>query len=88
MTTLTVIFITVLICFELDFFVVLYSKEIGEWLRSKSEELRARAENLRSEHPAYNAGYNAGYTDGEIYGMKKSLHEEDSDLPDRKEGTE
>ena len=88
MTTLSLIFIAVIICVELDFFAVLYFKEISEWLKAKSEELRARAENLRNANPAYNAGYNTGYTNGKIDGMKMFAHEEDPDLPDRKEGTE
>ena len=38
MTTLSLIFIAVIICVELDFFAVLYFKEISEWLKAKSEE--------------------------------------------------
>ena len=88
MTSLAAIFITVIICVELSFFAVLYCNEISEWLKAKSEEVRARAENLRNENPAYNAGYSTGYTDGKIDGMKTFAREEDTDLPDHKEGTE
>ena len=51
MTSLAAIFITVIICVELSFFAVLYCNEISEWLKAKSEEVRARAENLRNENP-------------------------------------
>ena len=88
MSTLTAIFITVLICVEVDFFAVLYSREISEWLKAKSDELRARAESLRNAPPAYNAGYSTGYMDGKIDGMKTFAREEDTEIPDRKEGTE
>ena len=88
MSVLSIIFITILICAEIDFFAVLYCKEISEWLKSKSDEIRARTESLRNENPAYNAGYSTGYTDGKIDGMKTFMREENPDLPDHKEGTE
>ena len=88
MTSLAAIFITVLICVEVDFFAVLYCNEISEWLKAKSEEVRARAGNQRNANSAYDAGYSAGYTDGKIDGMKTFAREEDTDLPDHKEGTE
>ena len=88
MSALAVIFITVLICVEVDFFAVLYCNEISEWLKAKSDEVRARAESLRNANPAYNAGYSTGYTDGKIDGMKTFAREETPDLPDHKEGTE
>ena len=85
MNDLSIIFITILICAEIDFFAVLYCKEISEWLKTKSDEVRARTENIRNANPAYNAGYSRGYTDGKIDGMKAFAQDE---LPDRKEGTE
>ena len=85
MSDLSIIFITILICAELDFFAVLYCKEISEWLKTKSDEVRARTENIRNANPAYNVGYSIGYTDGKIDGMKAFAQDE---LPDRKEGTE
>ena len=85
MSDLSIIFITILICAEIDFFAVLYCKEISEWLKTKSDEVRARTENIRNANPAYNAGYSRGYTDGKIDGMKAFAQDE---LPDRKEGTE
>ena len=92
MTGLTIIFLVILVCFEIDFFAVLYCKEIAEWLKAKSEEIRARAENLREANPAYNAGYSTGYTDGKIDGMKIFASETDTSEPDteiyRKEGSE
>lgn len=78
MSTLTIIFITVIICAELDFFAILYCKEISEWLKAKSEEIRARAENLKNANPAYNAGYSSGYTDGKIDGMQAFAREDDA----------
>lgn len=88
MTTLSVVFVIVIICAEIDFFAVLYCKEISEWLKAKSDELRARAESLRNAPPAYNAGYSKGYMDGKLDGMKAFARGEDTELPDRKEGTE
>ena len=88
MTTLSVVFVIVIICAEIDFFAVLYCKEISEWLKAKSDELRARAESLRNAPPAYNAGYSKGYMDGKVDGMKAFARGEDTELPDRKEGTE
>ena len=95
MSALTIIFITVIICAELDFFAVLYCKEISEWLNAKSEEIRAKAESLRKTNPAYNAGYNTGYMNGKIDGMKASAYgnyANISDEPDteifRKEGSD
>ena len=85
MSDLSIIFITILICAEIDFFAVLYCKEISEWLKTKSDEVRARTENIRNANPAYNVGYSIGYTDGKIDGMKAFAQDE---LPDRKEGTE
>ena len=49
MSALSIIFITVLICAELDFFALLFCKEISEWLNAKSEEIRARAETIRQK---------------------------------------
>lgn len=49
MSTLSIIFITVIICAELDFFALLFCKEIAEWLKAKSEEIRARAEIIRQK---------------------------------------
>lgn len=95
MSALTIIFITVIICAELDFFAVLYCKEISEWLNAKSEEIRAKAESLRKTNPAYNAGYNTGYMNGKIDGMKASAYGDNTAILDeadteifRKEGTE
>ncbi len=89
MSALTIIFITVIICAELDFFAVLYCKEISEWLKAKSEEIRARAENLKNANPAYNAGYSSGYTDGKIDGMKAFAYGDPTDTEIYKpEGTE
>lgn len=95
MSALTIIFITVIICAELDFFAVLYCKEISEWLNAKSDEIRARTENLRNANPAYNAGDNTGYTDGKIDGMKVSAYGQNIDILDepdteiyRREGSE
>ena len=47
MSTLSIIFITVLICAEIDFLSLLYFREFSDWLNAKSEEIRARAEALR-----------------------------------------
>ena len=95
MSALTIIFITIIICAEIDFFAVMYCKEISEWLKAKSDEIRAKAENLRKANPAYNAGYNTGYINGKIDGMKASAYGQDiniSDEPDteiyRREGSE
>ncbi len=52
MSALTMLFTAVIICAEIDFFAVLYCKEISEWLNAKSEEIRARAESLRKANPA------------------------------------
>ena len=49
MSTLSIIFITVLICAEIDFLSLLFCREISEWLNAKSEEIRARAETLRKK---------------------------------------
>ena len=88
MSTLSIIFIVFIICTELDFFAVLYCNEISEWLKAKSDEVRAKAESLRGTNPAYNAGYSRGYTDGKIDGMKTFLHEEDTEIPNKPEGSE
>ena len=96
MSALTIIFITVIICAELDFFAILYCKEISEyckeiseWLKAKSEEIRTRAENLKNANPAYNAGYSSGYTDGKIDGMKAFAYGDPTDTEIYKpEGTE
>lgn len=89
MSALTIIFIAVIICAEIDFFAVLYCKEICEWLNAKSEEIRARAGNLRETNPAYNAGYNTGYMNGKIDGMKASVYGDPTDTEIYKsEGTE
>lgn len=90
MAALTIIFITVIICAEIDFFAVLYCKEISEWLKAKSDEIRARTENLRNANPAYNAGYSSGYTDGKIDGMKAFAREYDETGAEifRREGSE
>ena len=90
MAALTIIFITVIICAEIDFFAVLYCKEISEWLKAKSDEIRARTENLRNANPAYNAGYSSGYTDGKIDGMKAFTREYDENGTEifRREGSE
>ena len=95
MSALTIIFITVIICAELDFFAVLYCKEISEWLNAKSEEIRAKAESLRKTNPAYNAGYNTGYMNGKIDGMKASAYGNYANISDeldteifRKEGSD
>lgn len=84
MAALTIIFITVIICAEIDFFAVLYCKEISEWLKAKSDEIRARTENLR------NANYSSGYTDGKADGMKAFAREYDETGAEifRREGTE
>lgn len=47
MSTLSIIFITVLICAEIDFLSLLFCREISDWLNAKSDEIRARAETLR-----------------------------------------
>lgn len=90
MSALTIIFLTVIICAELDFFAVLYCKEISEWLNAKSEEIRARAENLRKANPAYSQVYSTGYASVEFDGMKSTAH--DDSEPDteifRREGSE
>lgn len=50
MSDLTIIFITVIVCFELDFFGVLFCKEIAECLHAKADELRAKAETIRNRN--------------------------------------
>ena len=50
MSVLTIIFIAIIICAEIDFFAVMFCKEISEWLKAKSEEIRARAETIRENH--------------------------------------
>ncbi len=47
MSDLTIIFVTVIICLELDFFGVLFCSEISEYLHAKADELRAKAETIR-----------------------------------------
>ena len=95
MSTLTIIFIAIIICAEIDFFAVMYCKEISEWLKAKSDEIRAKAESLRNANPAYNAGFSSGYTEGKIDGMKAFAHGQDFDISDepdtaifRKEGSD
>ena len=47
MSALSIIFITVLICAELDFFALLFCKEISEWLKARADILYAKATSLR-----------------------------------------
>ena len=49
MSDLSVIFITVLVCLELDFLSVLFCHEISDWLNAKSDKLRADAERIRNK---------------------------------------
>ena len=88
MSALSIIFIVIIVCTEISFFAVLFCNEIAEWLKVKSDEIRAKAESLRNANPAYNAGYSNGYMDGKIDGMKASAQEEDSSIPDKPEGSE
>ena len=88
MSALSIIFVVFIICAEISFFTVLFCNEIADWLKAKSDEIRAKAESLRNANPAYNVGYNKGYMDGKIDGMKASAREEDSGIPDKPEGSE
>ena len=88
MSALSIIFIVFIICAEISFFAVLFCNEIAEWLKAKSDEIRAKAESLRNANPAYNAGYSKGYMDGKLDGMKAFAQEEYTDVPNRKEGSE
>ena len=50
MSDLTIIFITVIICLELDFFGILFCNEISEYLHAKADQIRTKTAMLKEKH--------------------------------------
>ena len=53
MSTASIIFIVILICVELDFFVMLFCRDMSALLAAKADEIHARAESIWADISRY-----------------------------------
>lgn len=82
MSTLSIIFIVIIVCAELDFFALLFCNEISGWLKAKADSIHAR-----SEYKRYSMRYVKQCIE-DLKNLKSGTPDNYTDVPEKPEGSE
>ena len=82
MSTLSIIFIVIIVCAELDFFAILFCNEMSGWLKAKADSIRAR-----SEYKRYSMRYVKQCIE-DLKNLKSGTPDSYTDVPEKPEGSE